>query len=132
MAQVQSPILPVLGGPCGTGTITPPAGVGWPMWYGKFHSKGCDPTLTYQIFVHHMLRGCFKAHHKCCLKGIAKISGFSGTIVPGKSLDTGDGTCVFTAINPHPVAMEASRHLEAGRDAPASNPEADDKRVELE
>jgi hypothetical protein len=79
-----------------------------------------------------MLWGCFKAHHKRCLKGIAKFSGFSGTIVPGKSLDTRDGTCVFTTINPHPVAMGASCHLEAGRDAPAGNSEADDKRVELE
>jgi len=91
-----------------------------------------DPALAYQIFVHHMLRGHFKAHHERCLKGIAKIPKFSGTIVPGESLDTGDGACMFTAANPHPSATGASRHPEADGDASAGNAEIDDERVELE
>jgi hypothetical protein len=91
-----------------------------------------DPALAYQIFVHRMLRGRFKAHHEHCLEGIAKIPGFSGTIVPGESLDTGDGACVFTATNLHPAAAGASRHLEPSGDASAGNSEIEDERVELE
>jgi hypothetical protein len=63
-------------------------------------SRLTDPALAHQICVHCMLHSRFKVHHELCLKGIAKVREFSGTIAPGVSLDTGEGACVFTATNP--------------------------------
>jgi hypothetical protein len=67
----------------------------------KEKSHLTDPALAHQICVHHMLHGHFKVYHKLCLKSIAKMREFSGTIAPGVSLDTGEGACVFMATNPH-------------------------------
>jgi hypothetical protein len=43
-----------------------------------------------------MLRGRFKGHHEQCLRGIAKMPGFSGSISPDEGLDTGEGACIFS------------------------------------
>jgi hypothetical protein len=64
-----------------------------------------DPALAHQIFIHCMLRGRFKMHHEYCLGHIAKMKGFAGTIVPGESLDTGNGASVFPAASQPPPAV---------------------------
>ena len=43
-------------------------------------------------------------HYEYCLRHIAKMKGFAGTIVPGKSLDIGDGASVFPAASQPPPA----------------------------
>jgi hypothetical protein len=55
-----------------------------------------NPQLAYQICLHRMERGRFNLHHARCLKAISKLSGFSGTIIPGKSIDTSMGASAST------------------------------------
>ena len=86
-----------------------------------------DLALAQQILVHCMLRGHFKAHHKHCLQSIAKMPRFTGTIVPGKSMDTGDGACAFIATNSHPLDVSSGNG-----DASAGAAKIDDERVGLE
>ena len=90
-------------------------------------SRLTDPALARQISVHRMLRGRFKAHHQHCLQSIAKMPGFTGTIVPGECMDTGDGARVFTMANPHPLGGSSGNE-----DASAGAAEIDDERAGLE
>jgi hypothetical protein len=43
-----------------------------------------------------MERGRFNSHHAHCLKAISELRGFSGTIIPGESVDTGIGASAST------------------------------------
>jgi hypothetical protein len=87
----------------------------------KEKSHLTDPALTHQICVHCILHGCFKVHHELCLKGIAKMREFSGTIAPGVSLDTGEGACVFTATNPYSSSIGVSNPPGNKDDASCNN-----------
>jgi len=95
-------------------------------------SRLTDPPLAHQIQAHRMLRGRFKAHHEHCLRGINKMPGFTGTISPGKSLDTGEGACVFTPTSPHLSAATASPLPGSNEEVPADVNEMDSERAELE
>ena len=87
-----------------------------------------NPSLAHQISVHRMLRGRFKAHHEYCLKGIAKVAGFTGTITPGEGMDTGQGASVFLeASEPLPRPPLPSQGPSSPRVA-----EIEDERLELE
>jgi hypothetical protein len=55
-----------------------------------------NPQLAYQISLHRMERGRFNSHHAHCLKAISELRGFSGTIIPGESVDTGIGASAST------------------------------------
>ena len=55
------------------------------------------------------------------------MPGFTGTIVPGESMDTGDGACVFTTANPHHLGVSSGNE-----DASAGAAEIDDERLGLE
>jgi hypothetical protein len=72
-----------------------------------------------------MLRGRFKAHHELCLKGIAKVPGFSGTITPGESLGAGEGA-------PGLAATAVAPHGSGDKDSPAGAAEIESETVELE
>jgi len=48
---------------------------------------------------------------------------FTGTIVPGKSYDTGDGACAFIATNSHPLDVSSGNG-----DASAGAAKIDDER----
>jgi hypothetical protein len=77
-----------------------------------------------------MLHGHFNVHHELCLKGIAKMQEFSGTIAPGVSLDTGEGTCVFMATNPCSSSVGVS-DPPGSEDASAAT-HAESERADLE
>jgi len=96
-------------------------------------SRLTDPALAHQIQVHHMLRGRFKAHHEYCLQGINKMSGFTGTIYPGESLDTSEGASIFKAASPH-LSTTTLPHSLSGDEEAASvgTHETDSERAELE
>jgi hypothetical protein len=99
----------------------------------KCKEKSCftDPALAHQICVHRMLRGRFKVHHELCLKGIAKMREFSGTIAPGVSLDTGEGACVFTATDPRSSSVGVSDPPGSEDDASVAT-HAESERADLE
>jgi hypothetical protein len=68
-----------------------------------------DPSLAHQIGLHRAAHTRFNAHHHRELAKIAKISGFSGTILPGESALTGVGeSASFPVILP-PAVMEIDR-----------------------
>lgn len=105
-----------------------------------YHLRNCkktvqltDPALAHQIGVHHMLQGRFHAHHEHCLASIAKMDGFTGTIAPGKSLDMGEGACVFpaTSISPSGVIQPPPLHSDLPPPA-AMEEERLELKVELE
>ena len=56
-----------------------------------------NPQLAHQVALHRLKRGRFNAHHLHRLTEISRLKGFTGTIVPGKSIDTGSGA---SASNP--------------------------------
>jgi hypothetical protein len=71
--------------------------------------RAANPALAHQIHVHRMLRGRFKAHHEFCLRGIAKIREFSGTIAPGEGISNDNDTCGFTASAAAPPNIDTDR-----------------------
>jgi hypothetical protein len=79
-----------------------------------------------------MLRGRFKRHHERCLQAIAKIPEFTGTIIPGEALDTGDGASMFTTTNKPSSSAGPSTHFGGGEDTSTPTREIDDERVALE
>ncbi|KIK12900.1 hypothetical protein PISMIDRAFT_18389 [Pisolithus microcarpus 441] len=46
------------------------------------------PPLAYQVQLHYNVRAKFTNHHLCLLTEIAHLPGFTGTILPGKSMKT--------------------------------------------
>lgn len=50
-----------------------------------------NPQLAHQIALHRMERGRFHTHHLRRLSQISQLSGFTGSILPGESIDTGPG-----------------------------------------
>jgi hypothetical protein len=84
-----------------------------------------DPALAHQILIHRMLRGRFKTHHEYCLGRIAKMKGFAGTIVPGESLDTGDGASVFSAASQPPPASSNDEDASASMGSEAEELQRD-------
>jgi hypothetical protein len=56
-----------------------------------------NPQLAHQVALHRMERGRFNAHHLRRLTQISQLSGFTGSILPGESIDTGPGA---SASNP--------------------------------
>jgi hypothetical protein len=97
---------------------------------GKSHLT--DPALAHQIYVHHMLHGHFKVYHELCLKGIAKIQEFSGTIAPGVSLDTGESACIFTTTHPHSSSTGVSDPPGSEDDASMATLKTESERADLE
>jgi hypothetical protein len=89
------------------------------------------PHRPFQICGYCMLCGRFKVHHELCLKGIAKMREFSGTIAPGVSLDTGEGACVFTATNPRSSSAGVSDPPGSEDDASAAT-HTESERADLE
>lgn len=85
--------------------------------YLKHHEdrvRVTDPILAHQITIHRNIRGRFNAHHHLRLSAIARLEGFSGSLQPGISLDTGPGGsaswCPTTAnttdhTGPIPISM---------------------------
>lgn len=57
-----------------------------------------NPQLAHQVALHRLERGRFNAHHLRRLTEISQLSGFTGSIVPGESTDTGPGA---SASNPN-------------------------------
>ena len=55
------------------------------------HARSSDPRIAHQIRLYRMIRGRFTSHHKHRLRDIAGLSGFSGSILPGTSVDNGKG-----------------------------------------
>jgi hypothetical protein len=56
-----------------------------------------NPQLAHQVALHRMERGRFDAHHLRHLTQISQLPGFTGSILPGKSIDIGPGA---SASNP--------------------------------
>ena len=50
-----------------------------------------NPLLAHQITRYRQVRGRFDAHHRQQLKAISLLNGFTGSIEPAQSLDTGRG-----------------------------------------
>ena len=79
-----------------------------------------DPLLAHQIYIYRNTRGRFTAHHQRKLEAIAKLKGFSGSIEPGESLDTGRGgsaswTPPDSAI-PRALSTAADEQTRSGED----------------
>jgi len=64
--------------------------------------KVTSPALAHQIAILRNIRGRFNSHHLKRLDDISKLSGFSGTIVPGKEEEEEE----------EEIAEEASRRLQ--------------------
>lgn len=80
-----------------------------------------DPALAHQIFVHRMLRGRFKEHHRLCLQAIAKTPGFTGTITPGKALNPSSSASPPAT---HSIPTTAGLPNSPSEGAPAATSEA--------
>lgn len=61
-----------------------------------------NPLIAHQITKYRQVRGRFDAHHKRQLKAIAQLDGFTGSIKPGQSLDTGRGGSASVVPNTIP------------------------------
>lgn len=72
-----------------------------------------DPSLAHQIALHRSELTRFNAHHAHELQKIAKLHGFSGTILPGESECNGVGESASVPIILPPTIMEIDREGEA-------------------
>lgn len=73
-----------------------------------------NPHLAHQISLYRKVRGRFALHHHHRLAAIARLKGFTGSIEPGESLDTGPGGAasipVDTTVVPPEVASNKALH----------------------
>jgi hypothetical protein len=100
-------------------------------------TKACetDTRLALHIKHHRMERGRFNAHHRRRLREIAKLDGFSGSILPGTSTATGPGesASVWALLEADSVSMTpldggcAEGGEEVWVDIPIDQQEADDE-----
>jgi len=68
--------------------------------------RAFNPPLAHQISLHHAERSRFNAHHDYQLQEIAKIRGFSGSILPGESASKGLGESASVPVILPPAVME--------------------------
>ncbi|KAI6035894.1 hypothetical protein BKA83DRAFT_4506432 [Pisolithus microcarpus] len=69
------------------------------------------PPLAYQVQLHYNVRAKFTNHHLCLLTEIAHLPGFTGTILPGKSMKTNPSDSAILSIttaSPSPPASPDS------------------------
>jgi hypothetical protein len=71
-----------------------------------------NPQLAHQVALHRSERGRFNAHHLRRLTEISQLSGFTGTIVPGVSIDSGSGASASNPIiKPPEVASDDTEQV---------------------
>ncbi|KAH7917124.1 hypothetical protein BV22DRAFT_1135675 [Leucogyrophana mollusca] len=59
-------------------------------------ARTSHPALAHQVSLYRKVRGRFNSHHLRRLKDIATLPGFSGSIIPGVSSQTGTGESAST------------------------------------
>jgi hypothetical protein len=105
--------------------------------YSETKARKTDAQLALHIKLHRLERGRFNAHHQRRLRDIARLKGFSGSILPGTSTATGTGESASVwalleadSVSMHPLEegyAEDGEGEEAWIDIPADQQEADDE-----
>lgn len=83
-----------------------------------------NPQLAYQLSLYRLRRGRFNLNHVHCLADISRLKGFSGTISPGQSIDTGIGSSANSRNNQVPL-MDADELYRQGEGSGEGHGEAD-------
>jgi hypothetical protein len=99
------------------------------------NARSSDPRIAYQIWSYRMVRECFTSHHKRWLRDIANLAGFSGSIVPGRSIQDGKGESASVWKFPEPAAEgEGGEHRDnsTGNEEQFNNTPIDQKEAEEE
>jgi hypothetical protein len=91
-----------------------------------------DPHLGHQIAIHRMVRGRFQTFHVRHLAAIAKLEGFTGTLIPGESTDTIPGASGLPTVSTDPSYEQA--HSTTTTVSPPDSPIiiSDEEQQELE
>jgi DNA-directed RNA polymerase specialized sigma24 family protein len=99
------------------------------------NARSSDPRIAHQIWLYRMVRGRFTSHHKRRLRDIAGLAGFSGSIVPGTSIQDGKGESASVWKLIEPAGEEegtGDRDDSAGNEEQSKNTPADQEEAEEE
>jgi hypothetical protein len=86
-------------------------------------------ALALHIKLHRMERGRFNDHHRRRLRDIARLKGFSGSILPGTSIATGSGesASVWALLDANSQLEEDDLNEDTEIEIPTDQQEADDE-----
>lgn len=88
------------------------------------------PHLAHQIAVYRMIRGRFHAHHVRQLLEIQKLPAFTGTILPGISLEAPMPAAIINS--PADIQAEGSEPPEASQEIRDLEEEEEDEEADVE
>jgi hypothetical protein len=91
-----------------------------------------NSQLAHHIYLHRMEQGRFNAHHMSCLTKILQLKGFSGSIVPGQSVDTFTGASASVLNIKAPSATPIDEPLDAQLEVGGQMPLEEDTEEDLE
>ena len=106
------------------------------LLYSEKKALETDPQLTLPIKLHHMEHSCFNNQHRHQICNIARLDGFSGSILPGTSIaiGTGESASVWALLEADSMTVIPSEgNVEDGNEEstwieiPVDQQEADDE-----
>lgn len=79
--------------------------------------RATNPLIAHQVALYRKVRGRCASHHHNCLAAIARLRRFTGSIEPGRSLDTGPGgSASITMGVPEPCPEVAGDRVSRSRE----------------
>ena len=79
-----------------------------------------DPQLAHQVALHRLERGRFNSHHLRRLAEISRLSGFTGSILPGESINTAPGASASNPTIQPPTSPDCTTEpADTGLEAPS-------------